>query len=251
VKANQTNGNGEGSAKGSFSFLVGREGHYLHKKNGIFEALVKVATNPEFDPVEETFTLTAPKIPMALFEQTLAFLGRVYEEHRTEGIVLLCFDPKEAWSLYIPKQKVGGLHVEYENDERRRVVGSIHSHPGIGSRASATDEKDELAFDGLHMIVNGFTIPTCGLSVVAAVNGRRFEIDPTDAIEGFEVIKAEIPGQWLEKVVRNHVPTPALENETVKPCKGCLEGEMCTHELSGDGSCPFYDTASPQAWWEE
>jgi len=236
---NQTNGNGEG--KGAFRFLVGKEGHYLRKRNGIFEACVKVPSNPEYGAVEESFALTAPKIPMSLFEQALAFLGKVYDLHRTEGVALLSYDPREGWSLYVPRQKVGGLHVEYENDERRRVVGSIHSHPGIAARASGTDEKDELAFDGLHMIVSGFTIPTCGLLVVAAVNGRRFEIDPEDVIEGFEAVQAEVPDAWLRKIDRDAMSTPSLENEHVKPCKGCMEGDECTHELSLGGSCPFFD----------
>lgn len=245
---NQTDGNGEG--KGSFSYLVGREGHYLHKQNGIFKACVKVASNPEFEKIDESFTLTAAKIPMALFKQALAFMARVYEEFRSEGIVLFCYDPKEGWSLYIPRQKVGGLHVEYENDERRRVVGSIHSHPGIAPHASGIDEKDELAFDGLHMIVSGFTIPTCGLSVVAVVNGRRFQVQAQAAIEGFEAVQADVPDLWLQKVARDHAPVAAVENEPVKPCKGCFEGDECTHELSQDGSCPYFDMAGPASWWE-
>lgn len=231
-----------------FKLLVGREGHYLYKRNRLFEACVKIDENPEYPAIKESFHLVAPKIPLVLFAQALAFLGKVHAKHESEGIVLFTLDPENAWSIYVPMQKVGGLHLEYENDEHRRVVGSIHSHPGIASNASTVDEKDEFEFDGLHMIVNGFAIPSCGLSVIAAVNGRRFRVEPGEVIQGFETPAVQVPDEWLDKVEPERKMSGPPEAGGAKLCAGCLKGEPCTLDVSHDGDCPFFEGASPL--WE-
>jgi proteasome lid subunit RPN8/RPN11 len=183
-----------------FAYITAKEGHYLLKRNGFFDACVKVDSIPGLPAQEEYFVLKAPdKIPLALLRQALAFMEKVYETHKSEALVLLTHDNNE-WGLHVPEQTVSSVRVEYTNDEKRRVVGSIHSHPGFSSTPSGIDENDELDFDGIHVVTSCFQPVPGGITVFAVVNGRRFPLPPENLIEGLRCEPVTFPGEWLDKV---------------------------------------------------
>ena len=200
--------------KNNFQFLIGRKGHYLHKRNGIFEACVQVEESKDHPEVEEFFKFTARRIPLNLFQQALAFLKAVYAKFKSEGAVLLIFK-SGIWGIVIPQQEVTAMGVKYENNGFSRVVGSIHSHPGFSPQPSGTDHKDELNFDGIHIIVSGFDT-LAEVTVHAVVNGVRFRLKPEYAIEGIEN-NATFPEQWLEKVSRRIEMLAVWDDRIEKP----------------------------------
>jgi hypothetical protein len=126
-------------------------------------------------------------------------MEKVYETHKSEALVLLTHDNGE-WGLHVPEQSVSAARVEYTNDEKRRVVGSIHSHPGFSSTPSGIDEADEQDFDGIHIVTSCFQPVPGGITAFAVVNGRRFRIPPENLIEGLEWPQVSFPEEWLAKV---------------------------------------------------
>lgn len=202
--------------RNEFKYLTGKDGHYLYKKNTIFEACVKTNQHPDHQEIKPFFKLTSSKIPHALITEAVTFLRTVYDCLQTEAIVLLCYDEEQGWSLFIPKQKVSGASLEYENDENKRVVGSIHSHPCMTINASMTDEHDEANFDGIHIIVDPVVSIEYGISVSASVNANRFQLNPEDIIQDFPNGGKELPAEWLQKVIPTIQQTKDQKEETTK-----------------------------------
>ncbi|NUQ35406.1 MAG: Mov34/MPN/PAD-1 family protein [Planctomycetaceae bacterium] len=182
-----------------FAFITASGGHYLFKRNSIFEACVRTDQLPGLEEQKEFFHLKTPLMPLILFRQALAFMEAVYEKHRSEAMLLLTFDDGQ-WGLHVPKQTVSRAGIKYENNEHCRAVGSIHSHPDMHHHPSATDEHDECDFDGIHLIVSSFDPAPSSTACFAVVNGKRFELDPGVVIEGMGREKIDIPAEWLSKV---------------------------------------------------
>lgn len=187
------------------SYVTGRDGHYVFKKNDLFSALVRASEHPDHPELDEMFELTAPRIPLSLVESANRFLREVYRRHRTEAILLLTFTTQDGWGLFVPRQKATGVHVSYENDENRRVVGSIHSHPGMGTSPSCTDDEDETEFDGVHLILNPLELLPSGMTAHATVNGTRFPFKPEEILAALPPCAEDVPEEWLAKVDRETV----------------------------------------------
>lgn len=183
-----------------FAYVTGRDGHYLLKRNGIFEAVVKIDCHPDYEPVQQHFRLTAPRIPYVVIEQAASFLRAVYDRHGTEAVALLCYHVDTGWTLSIPRQTVSSFSVAYDNHEHKRVVGSIHSHPGIEATASVTDELDEADFDGVHIVINPLSTLEHGMTVTASVNGRRFPLPLESVVDDLPSRANGVPEAWLSQV---------------------------------------------------
>lgn len=196
-----------------YSYLTGKDGHYLFKKNEVFSALVRASQHPDHPDLEEFFQLNAPQIPFVLIEQATRFLRAVYHRHKTEAILLLTYTAEDGWGLYIPRQTPSTLHVDYENDERRRVVGSIHSHPGMSTSPSCTDDEDETEFDGIHFIINPLDVLPHGMTAHATVNGSRFPFKPDEIFSSVPQAAEDVPAEWLAKVVTRATPTLLTKKE--------------------------------------
>ena len=182
-----------------FAFITAKGGHYLVKRNAVFEACVLVEDMPDLPEQKETFTFKAPKIPLQLYCTVLAFMAAVYRKYKSEALVLLTFDDGK-WGLHVPKQKVSATGIDYRNDDHIRAVGSIHSHPGMTHRPSGTDEHDELDFDGIHIVTAAFEPIPSLITCMGVANGRRFEFRPWQIIEGLARVKSDFPADWLARV---------------------------------------------------
>lgn len=182
----------------AFAYMTARNGHYLWRNGPWFRACVKVPELPTLPKQEEFYRFLGPKIPAALFSAVLAFFETVRLLHKTEAAVLLAFK-NGRWEVMVPDQETTSTSVKYESPPGRRLAGSIHSHPGMSGRFSSTDEKDEAAFDGIHIVVgsSGFVRPE--VSVAAVVSGRRIDLDPEDIIDGFNE-GTDFPSGWLDCV---------------------------------------------------
>lgn len=74
-----------------YSYLTGKDGHYVFKKNPVFSSLVRASDHPDFPELDEFFQLNAPKIPFDLVVQATSFLRAVYQQFKTEAILLLTY----------------------------------------------------------------------------------------------------------------------------------------------------------------
>ena len=242
-----------------YAYIVAKEGFYILKRNELFDACVKIDTLP-LPEQEETFVLKAKKIPYELIKEVLAFFHAVYQKYRSEAMVLLCYE-QDNWSAYAPEQEVAGARVQYKNESNRRVVGSVHSHPGFGVFASGTDHQDELNFDGLHLIVSKFDEVKPELACYVVINGKRAELEPESVIEGLNEPIRMVNQEWLKKV--KPLQEPFGEREDVlgkletdkKPeddkgnvplddeCFCCSHEDVCIQEdIKEPGSpCDFFD----------
>lgn len=258
-----------------YAYIIARDGFYILKRNGLFEACVAVDTIPELAEQEQTFTLKAKKIPYELIRQVLAFFYAVYLKHKSEAAVLLCYENEE-WSVTVPEQRVSAGSVKYSLNGNKRVVGSIHSHPGFGAFASGTDQNDELNHDGLHLIFSRFDEIKPELACYAVVNGVRFELEPEYLIEGIPDPVNLVDSNWLEKVKTSEtalfgdgqslptfrearqveIPTTLKDAPEDVPeewiCEKCIHQDVCYQdEVQGDGTCRFYEFDPRRAAFHE
>jgi len=199
----------------NYEFLTGRCGHYLRKRTRLFEACVKVESNPELPEMKESAKWIAPKIPYAVIAECLAFFRAVWAEHGTEAIALLFLEDGK-WSASAPPQMVGPASLSYESVQLgQRPVGSIHSHGAMRAFHSGTDLRDASEFDGIHLVVGRFDLPNPEFAAALHVNGKQFPLDPQEIVDGLP--KPEPDGlyhPWLAMLTKaSQFKATKLSNE--------------------------------------
>ena len=228
-------------------YMLGRDGYYLKKSNRLFDAVVKIASLPDFNDVAESVKWNAPKIPSKIIDESLEFFRAVHDEHRSEAIVLLALD-KGVWSIVVPDQKVSPASLKYECPAGANLAGTIHSHCGMGAFFSGTDTNDVANFDGVHIVLGRIDRNDYEIEVGVYVNGRLFKGEPGDVIEGYvESERDESPHPWMEKVtcleesfegfvpdMRPFTIPPSVENSFDCFCPRC--GEEMAESAVGSGN---------------
>ena len=189
-----------------FYYLVGKDGFYLHKTTAFYSTTVQVKEIPGLGVVKECLSLVPEfvPIPWKIIKQALDFFRAVYAKHKAEGIVLLGFNKEtKQWYLIPVEQEVSGAHLDYKVNGTKGAVGTIHSHPTFGAFYSGTDNHDDQAFDGIHIVLGQITEETPKIEVSAMVNGNRFEFKPPQVISGIpKPIEADITHDWVDKFVK-------------------------------------------------
>ncbi len=176
-------------------YVMGRDGLYIHKSNGIISGLFQVDKASFLNEVEEVAFWNPPRVPSGLIAQALLFFRRVYKKHHSEAAVLLHYNPMTMqYALFCPEQTVSGGGVNYSSDDRidddYQLVGSIHSHCGFGAYHSGTDIGDEETFDGLHVTIGHVDRKHFTFVASLVVNARRFPyVDPSVVVEGVERVQ--------------------------------------------------------------
>ena len=168
---------------------------------GIFYEPVKAKDLEVNTSLESAFyaSFNLPKIPYKLVDKMDNFFRTVEKKFGTESIVLLIYnfdykdsqDPELGWGIGIPDQKNTGTHCDYDSanvlaelPSNSRVVGTVHSHPGMRAYASATDHNDQAGFDGVH-ITYGWSNTTNNATEyhVELVRGNNFtRLDPEEVM---------------------------------------------------------------------
>ncbi len=148
------------------------------------------------------------KIPRDLIKQVISFFRKVFQEHKTEAIVLLYWSELEkSFKLVVPEQTVSLAGVTYkvgENPEDWVRVGTIHSHANMQAFHSGVDDHDEEHDDGIHITIGNMDfVPSISCSVV--VDGERQSLSPSQLIEGEG--EMPVPDEWMKKVSLPRYPT--------------------------------------------
>lgn len=163
-------------------YVIGKKGIFLRKKMGLVDALVPVKQLSFLEDVHPFVRLNLPRIPKPILGQIIGFFRKVYEEYRSECVVLLFLDQHMNYSIYVPPQKVTGSSISYMRNAsfpNKQLVCSIHSHAGFSAFHSGTDIDDEESFDGLHVTLGDIDEdPNVTIAVSAAANGERCAVDP-------------------------------------------------------------------------
>jgi len=181
-------------------YIIAKNGTFMKKKMGPVETIAKVDKISILDEIQPSASYAIPKMPAQLIAQVVSFMRAMYDEHKSESMVLIFLNQETGdYVFYPPKQEVTGGGIKYERDyvlEGYNNVGTIHSHANMSAFHSGVDVDDEKDTDGIHI-----TIGKCGekdyfdATASLAFNGTRFPIDVTDYVEGlvYKEIEVEVP----------------------------------------------------------
>jgi PRTRC genetic system protein A len=191
-------------------YIIGKGGVFMRKKLNLVDCLVPVKAISFLKPVEPFINLNIPKIPEKIISTTAAFFKSVYNEYKSEAVVLLYLNRKtQQFSIYIPPQKVTAASLKYTRNASfsdRTYVGSIHSHASMSAFHSGTDTADEeTSSDGIHITFGDLDSNNFEYSVSAckACNGFRIKVTPEEYMDGIvkldDSAEEEVTG-WVGNV---------------------------------------------------
>lgn len=198
-------------------YILAKDGVYKKFGTDLFRGSIKVGFPIPFQEeldtihvqggdIREKIEIVFKRMPIALFQQALAFMEFCYEDKKAEGMVCFRYRAGE-WSIVIPEQWNSGTSVCYhlKPEESSFIMGDVHSHPKFASSAhSTTDNLDERKLsDGIFMVVKDFDIWNCEPSIVGVVDGVSFPIKPQymfDLRTAHEKSKPDVPDEWKAKV---------------------------------------------------
>jgi hypothetical protein len=197
-------------------YWVTRDGAFLCRNHPFFTTDV-----PTRRPVKALAAHAAacevryPRVPVSTLEFVVGFFDRVYEEHRSESVVLLLWDlDRQRYRVWVPDQEAtvwrswsgarSPLDVSYTVPralpERHLLVGDVHCHGNMPAYSSWTDRADERYRDGVHAIVGRIDDDPPEFHVELAVDGHRFELEPAQVFEGYRKRRRIVPRRWLDRV---------------------------------------------------
>jgi len=178
-------------------YIVGKDGIYMKKNLGIMESLIPVDKIPDLQDVPCSAVIHIPKLPATLFAKVYEFFKAVYDEHKSEAVILLFYNQEtQKFKVVVPSQQVSGAACDYNKGmtlKDMNMIGTIHSHANMSAFHSGIDDTDEKVFDGLHITIGNVNdeFPSVSTSVVAS--GFRQMYANTDYILGIEDFKYEKP----------------------------------------------------------
>jgi len=175
-------------------YIIAKEGVYLKKKLGVMESLAPVKNISILESVTTMAKMHITKIPGKWIAKVIGFFQAVYEEYRSEAIILLFYNEETGkYKIVPPVQQVAGASCDYDKGltiEGMTMIGTIHSHGNMSAFHSGVDDADEEHFDGLHITLGDLDeeFPSVSSSIVA--NGHRVMVDPYEYIDDL-VLMAE------------------------------------------------------------
>ena len=197
-------------------YLIGEDGWYLKKVNPIFEAVVKVGSNPTGDSVDEKLLFHAAKIKGSTFRSWQEFCREVAKRNRghSEAALMLLYHPgKKVWHAFPPKQDLSSVTVDFSgvsdalNEFRKEhgnewlLAGTLHSHPG-SAHPSGTDVEDEKKMDGVHIVIPDFgSGGEKGIHAHICASGVRFSVQEASGfLVDFSVKGSDpVPEAWYSQ----------------------------------------------------
>ncbi len=170
-----------------------------------------------------SFESALPKIPMTILNNIHQLYLDIYKKFKSEVYVSIYWDKiKQDYFLYIPKQKVSGASVTFENNEEMMnnpdyfVVMDSHSHNVMGAFWSAQDIKDQ-ASSRLFSVLGKITSDSPEILITAGANRQEIKLKVEDVFDAeCEKLHADsdysIPEEQLLNIVEQKYATPAWQN---------------------------------------
>lgn len=192
-------------------YLLGKNGLFLRKRNGLVEATVKIEGISFLEEIKPSARLNLPKISPEIMVRTILFFRRVHVRFGSEAMVLLHYSKENGYELSCPPQRVGPASVHYDADERLEgylLVGTIHSHNNFNAFHSGVDSHDERHFDGLHITLGFMNQPYFTISCSIVVNGTRYSLVPENTVTGIKKTNWKPTPEKVRIYQRERVPRP-------------------------------------------
>lgn len=203
-------------------YVIGKEGVYLKKKLGVMESIAPVKNISILESVASSAKMHIQPIPGKWIAKVINFFKAVYEEYRSEAIVLLFYNDETGHHKIVPPhQKVAGASCDYDKGmtiEGYTMIGTIHSHANMSAFHSGVDDSDEEHFDGLHITLGNLAdeYPSVSASIVS--NGFRQMIEPSDYITDIFLMEETNP----------------VENKPVRTVYKYVNGKMVKDEKASN-----------------
>jgi hypothetical protein len=218
-------------------YIICKDKIYLKKKVGFMESIVPVNKISFLsDDIKSQAKMNINRIPSKDFSKIIAFFKKVYKDYnRNEANTVIHFNKKSGkFKTQVPLQKTSSGSVAYINEQIKgyQRIGTIHSHAHMSAFHSATDDSDEVDFDGLHITVGNMNNDFISISCSIVANGTRFTCDPIDYIDGIEFEEFEIPGSVYKKwelvdgKYKQVDDVRASKSSIGYKVKGVIEGEV-------------------------
>ncbi len=174
-------------------YIIAKNGIFLKKKVGILESVAPVNEISILERITSEAKLNIGKVPLEKFAPVLEFFKKVYELHRSEAVVLLFYNQKrKRYVTQVPPQEVSYAGIEYIKNKVYKgydLIGTIHSHGNMSAFHSTIDHVDEEHFDGLHITIGDVKDDFFTISCSVMSNGQRFVVNPSEYIEGPELVE--------------------------------------------------------------
>ena len=197
----------------SICYLVTKNGLFLKKKIGLMDSITPVNSIGFLQPLTTSIKMDV-KIPFDIIQKTYSFMKAIYEDLKSESMVILTKDQKTGkYGLIVPKQTVTGGSIHYETDKtfadpNKLKIGTIHSHAGMSAFHSSVDVADEKDWDGIHITLGNLNLQNqCSIACTIAANGQRCISEPMDYIEGLEIEKESV----LDVSPTNNFGVPVID----------------------------------------
>ena len=139
------------------------------------------------------------KIPLAMWQEILAFMKHSYDELKSETMCFLYYDEKKAqpWSFWVPPQITSGMTVksdpEHINFQAQRaqypdiMFGTVHHHCSTSAFQSGTDEADETNREGFHFTIGNLDKEDIDIHFRWCLDNQCHELDDLSvAVDGAE-----------------------------------------------------------------
>ena len=208
------NYNGQQLEVGKVYVSDGKAYKYINSRVG--EAVVEMKElKPTYDKLEEKLlSVKIKQVPFRVINKVHSFLKRIYEKTKTEVAVILWYnDNLDDWKVEVPKQVCSGAHVDYERSQEEAEefisegyfeAGTIHSHANMSAFHSATDDADEIKFDGLHMTMGNFDLSEQTFSQRLILGQMILKLEFYQMVSMNNIISkfhdVEIPEEWINNV---------------------------------------------------
>ena len=143
-------------------YVISKDNLYEEKRHPLFTTYQKVEL-PKYEELSPQWL--GKKIPLAMWQEILAFMKHSYDVLKSETMLFLYYDDTKSqpWSFWVPPQITSGMTVksdpEHINFQAQRaqhpdiMFGTVHHHCSTSAFQSGTDEADETNREGFHFTV--------------------------------------------------------------------------------------------------
>lgn len=173
-------------------YLIAGNGNFVLKNLAISRSLTKVDCIDQLPKLEPFGELNIPHIPKELLAQSLKFFKQIYETYKSEAGIRIFYNPNTKWYLLdVPKQKISGASVDWENSNPPQgfmYIGTLHSHVTMSAFHSGVDKGSEGKLDGIHVVFGHIDMDNPSVTAAVVINGNRFQLNEEGIQKHLDVV---------------------------------------------------------------